>query len=383
MSASAPSPTHILRTHKSQINCVAFSKDNERLYSADLNGWITLTSTRTMRPLARWQAHSDSILGVQEWDQSIVSHGRDQKLHVWSRLLPPLSLGGSVNLAEVISSPPLLYSLDVNALNFCRFSLLPQPEESKALLAVPNLVDSNYIDIWTLPNPDRVHAAMGKRHVQDAGSNDTSDTRLKLGAVMAVHILNVASSQQDIVVLNVLAGYEDGSVVLYSRDDDHNQKSVEGVGWNLIWRIREHLESVMALAISPSHQFAVSVSADSKLVKYNLGNTTSSDISLVHITKHPGNGAVAVRSDGRVCAIGGWDGRIRLYSTKKWKALGTLNYHKEGCYGLCFASEIPFEAPQDDEEFDVDDFTSRSLWLASGGKDARVCIWPLKSFERT
>jgi hypothetical protein len=26
-------------------------------------------------------------------------------------------------------------------------------------------------------------------------------------------------------------------------------------------------------------------------------------------TKHPGNGAVAFHDDGRVCAIGGWDGR--------------------------------------------------------------------------
>lgn len=26
-------------------------------------------------------------------------------------------------------------------------------------------------------------------------------------------------------------------------------------------------------------------------------------------TKHPGNGAIAIRGDGRVCAVGGWDGK--------------------------------------------------------------------------
>lgn len=72
MAAPAPSPAHILRMHKAQINCVAFSEDNERLYSADLEGWVTLTSTRTQRPLARWQAHSDSVLKVQEWDEAII-----------------------------------------------------------------------------------------------------------------------------------------------------------------------------------------------------------------------------------------------------------------------------------------------------------------------
>ena len=32
-------------------------------------------------------------------------------------------------------------------------------------------------------------------------------------------------------------------------------------------------------------------------------------IGTVFRTKHPGNGAVAFHDDGRVCAIGGWDGR--------------------------------------------------------------------------
>lgn len=42
--------------------------------------------------------------------------------------------------------PDLDYSLDVNALNFCRFSLLPSPKaEHEALLAVPNLVESSLV----------------------------------------------------------------------------------------------------------------------------------------------------------------------------------------------------------------------------------------------
>jgi hypothetical protein len=32
-------------------------------------------------------------------------------------------------------------------------------------------------------------------------------------------------------------------------------------------------------------------------------------------TKHPGNGAVAFHDDGRVCAIGGWDGRCVPHPT--------------------------------------------------------------------
>lgn len=30
----------------------------------------------------------------------------------------------------------------------------------------------------------------------------------------------------------------------------------------------------------------------------------------VHRTKHPGNASIALRDDGRVCAVGGWDGKF-------------------------------------------------------------------------
>lgn len=75
----------------------------------------------------------------------LLSHGRDHKLHVWSRIVAPTAVVESVSISEVISVPSLLYSLDVNSLNFCSFSLLAGSGSATALLAVPNLVDSNYV----------------------------------------------------------------------------------------------------------------------------------------------------------------------------------------------------------------------------------------------
>lgn len=80
-------------------------------------------------------------------------HARDNKLHVWRLPLKrgPASLGGSAALPGLVT-PTLLYSLDVNALNYCRFSLLslqrPDASESvsgEALIAVPNLVESSLV----------------------------------------------------------------------------------------------------------------------------------------------------------------------------------------------------------------------------------------------
>jgi hypothetical protein len=56
-------------------------------------------------------------------------------------------LGGSAALPS-LPTPTLRYSMDVNALNYCRFSLLrlcEGSEEAKALIALPNLVDSSVV----------------------------------------------------------------------------------------------------------------------------------------------------------------------------------------------------------------------------------------------
>jgi ASTRA-associated protein 1 len=64
---AAPTPRHILRTHQHPISALAFSADNLRLYSGDVAGLIVVTSTRTVRSIASWNAHTDSILGLEEW----------------------------------------------------------------------------------------------------------------------------------------------------------------------------------------------------------------------------------------------------------------------------------------------------------------------------
>ena len=51
-----------------------FSEDSERLYSSDVSGNVTVTSTRTLRSIASWKAHEDAILGVEEWNDLILTY---------------------------------------------------------------------------------------------------------------------------------------------------------------------------------------------------------------------------------------------------------------------------------------------------------------------
>ena len=74
---------------------------------------------------------------------------------------------------------------------------------------------------------------------------------------------------------------------------------------------------------------------------------------------------------------------VRLYGTKNFKALGTLTYHKQGCYALAFSNQLAEgNLSTDDEDLSAEEKAERRLWLASGGKDNRVCIWPLSSFSK-
>lgn len=86
----------------------------------------------------------------------------------------------------------------------------------------------------------------------------------------------------------------------------------------------------MAMAVSLDGEVALSVSADHLVGRYDLDVRDPSarhetpllftektylqpdsvdSAGTVYRMKHPGNGAVAIHDEGRICAIGGWDGR--------------------------------------------------------------------------
>ena len=127
--------------------------------------------------------------------------------------------------------------------------------------------------------------------------------------------------------LRLLCAYENGSVALRKYTKSGEAQSIEGRGWDTIWEHKRHVETgqstlldtftpliwlpVMAMAVSNSNTFALTVSADHLVVRYSLSDIKEEEITepSTYRIKNPGNASVAIRHDGRVCAIGGWDGR--------------------------------------------------------------------------
>ncbi|EIW84057.1 WD-40 repeat-containing protein [Coniophora puteana RWD-64-598 SS2] len=441
----SPSPAHILRTHRHALTALDVSHDNARIISADASGRVVVTSTRSLRVIAAWQAHTDGVLGVQEVGGGLITHGRDNKLYVWQRVeeSEAVRVGGAAvttyDEREGAPPPPRILELDVNALNYCRFSVLPfsRTDEQAAagpngdtqkadpcLLAVPNLVDSSLADIWTLPSCVRLHAAIGAPDDDVAEISTDGRSADKTGIIMSMHLFRPRSQappeeaeiSTSSAPLHLLCGYEDGGLVLRRRTaqaeaeaEEDGRQTVQGRGWEVVWRNKVHVESVMSMAVSRDGTFALSVSADHLIGRYTIVAPDSkgqkgkekekdAETATVHRTKHPGNASIAIRDDGRVCAVGGWDGKIRLYSTKSLKPLGSLGYHKQSAQALAFFATGSDRrgrglglglGPALDDDIDSEDegmtraeHEERTRWVVAGGRDGRISVWALMSFDK-
>jgi WD40 repeat protein len=106
-------------------------------------------------------------------------------------------------------------------------------------------------------------------------------------------------------------------------------------------------------------------------------------------TKHAGQQSLRVRSDGRVLVTGGWDSRIRMYSTATLKEIAVLKWHKEGVYAVDFAQILTADQWR---ENDGDERKERETglgklqkqreeqmqvkrWVVGGAKDGKVSLW--------
>ena len=117
-------------------------------------------------------------------------------------------------------------------------------------------------------------------------------------------------------------------------------------------------------------------------------------------TKHAGQQSLHVRSDGRLLVTGGWDTRIRIYSSKTLKEVAVLKWHKEGVYAVAFSTILaPDEHLSQHHDADADAAEPNKLlvqqqetglaklqrqreeqmqlkhWVVAGAKDGKISLW--------
>ncbi|UPL03486.1 hypothetical protein LCI18_014420 [Fusarium solani-melongenae] len=438
MASSAPSPKSILRGHKSQVHAAAFIRSNERLVTGDADGFVVVWDLTIMRPKAVWRAHEQAILGIRGWgDYKLITHGRDMKLIVWKlaesdeeHLSDALPVE---DVAEPRVQPWMLHLLEVNTLNFCAFaatSSAPGPFDaaSKILIAVPNTLASDAIDIYLLPSQTRM---------------DTLKAKDKTGMAMCLALLHHNDA------LTLIAAFENGYTTV-QRYGPHGK-------WTTTYHSQAHSQPVLSLSVY--QDYFITSSADSIIAKHPIPsdlffpieniepqNSTERVVEMIDEepkppgsllsaalegspsqskptpprkgvpwkdplktinTKHSGQQSLSIRSDGKIFATAGWDSKVRVYSAKTMKELAVLKWHQVGCYAVAFADvTISEEAKEKVQEASESESQSQSQsivsgrtgslirtglsvkdqriatarkthWIAAGAKDGKISLWDI------
>ncbi|POS76883.1 WD repeat protein [Diaporthe helianthi] len=458
-----PQPRAVLRGHKAQVHAAAFIRSNQRLLTGDADGFVVAWDLAIMRPRVVWQPHMSVILGIAGWaPDKIITHGRDNKLIVWRLTLEDESVLRS-NLPMDVATEPrpkpwMLHLLEVNTMNFCSFASCPTapftvPTElatqaassektpvpgKELLLAVPNTLASEAVDIHHLPSQTRIHTVrLGQEN----------------GMAMALALVWLRD------VLALVIGYENGLVVVAQLDP-------RGDGsWATIYRNKSHGQPILSLDVAPNREYFLTTGADATIAKHPLlpqaplvpalaqdasetfppdvgpkdmpsgggedaesgtekrqpssalaaalssqestgrrGPLDTPEIKSQPIkvidTKHSGQQGVRIRSDGRVFATAGWDSKTRVYSTKSMREVAVLKWHAVGCFTVAFADLTAHDSgddvnthsePTDEDVPSTETVAPRLLkmtvkerrvkqatnahWLATGSKDGKVSLW--------
>lgn len=180
------------------------------------------------------------------YTDATASHGRDNLIHFYD----PTSTHGALSNGPGPSRPPpsIKSTLTTNALNFCRFSLCPlipstsslkgKDVQHEALLAVPNLVDSELVDIYLLPSKQRLHASINYTpKVKSANTESIIPDAGRTGIVMGIHLAFDGYGR-----LTGVMGFEDGRVEVWrcGREPGSTSSAEEGneEGWRETWDAR-------------------------------------------------------------------------------------------------------------------------------------------------
>ncbi|KAK8250163.1 quinon protein alcohol dehydrogenase-like superfamily [Phyllosticta capitalensis] len=292
--------------------------------------------------------------------------------------------------------PWLLHSLLVNTLNFCSFASCAANKDFFAAAAPPadhpdadsSAVDSTLVAVpGVVDGTVAVYGLPSERRITTVPKADD----LKTGMVMALALVSSAST------LHLIAGYENGMTTVFALDSRAAANaSANANAWQRVYASHPHAQPLLSLCplppgaggvgpltyfssgaddvvarhVVPSQSTSFPSSSPSyppartqsqsqptnppSLLSTLLSSPSSPSISnppptptilptspappspptQTSHTKHSGQQSLTIRSDGRLLATAGWDGRARLYSTRSLHEVAVLKWHQEGCYAV-------------------------------------------------
>ncbi|EOY14940.1 Transducin/WD40 repeat-like superfamily protein isoform 4 [Theobroma cacao] len=321
-----PDPVAVLRGHRASVTDACFHPSRPILFTGSTDGEMRIWDTIQHRTVSSAWAHSAAhgIIAVAcsslSGTNKVISQGRDGTVKCWD-----IEEGG-------LSRAPTL-TIRTNAYHFCKLSLVKKPI-ANVKQAYPDVLGKETVDIESSDD------SRGKTVENQVEGSNTFQ-----GMCMAVQSFLLPGSQG---FLNVLAGYEDGSILWW---DIRNP----GVP---VTSVKFHSEPVLSLCIDGSCNGGISGAADDKIVIYNLDHPMGSCVVKKEISlERPGISSTSIRSDCKIAATAGWDHRVRIYNYRKGNPLAILKYHHATCSSVSFSTDCKL--------------------MASASEDTTVALWEL------